>query len=226
VSGNSRSELEADPALRPESYHVSTVDAVVAISVGLSAMALAVAVYGARQAKRSADAARASERHGSRSATAAEQSSAQAQRSADAAERSAAAQEERLEMDRRRVAGERVDAAHDLAPRWEAISEGPNGLFTLRDGVLTGGLRNAGLHGAEVELVVLDLPSGGRLPMQTRREPLRPSPHTWEARPHVAPGGILMLTCEIPGDERRAKRDLRSISTSRHPDWCTSDCWA
>src|ERR1044072_3664994 len=33
----------------------------------------------------------------------------------------------------------------------------------------------------------------------------RPSPHTWEAHPHVPPGGILMLTCEIPEDEPQSE---------------------
>ena len=171
------------------------------LSIGLSALALVVAVYGVWQSKRSADAASRSERHGARSAAAAETSAAHSQRSADAAERSASTQEEALEIERRRAAGERVKAAHEQAPKWESISDGPEGSFRLANGFLEGGLRNAGLTGARIEVVVLDLPSGGRLPVDTRRDPPGVASGGWESHPHIPPGGVVLLRCEVSGGE-------------------------
>lgn len=131
------------------------------VPLGISVAAFVVAAYGTWQAKRSADSAKGSEQHGARSAAAAEASASEARRSADAAERSVAAQEEMLELERRRAAGERIAQAEGQAPVWEATSDGADALFTLKDGVLEGPLRNAGLVGADIQVAVLDLPFGG-----------------------------------------------------------------
>jgi len=171
-----------------------------AVPVGISIAALVVAAVAARQAKRSADAAVGSERHGERSAQAAEDSAGAARRSADASERSAATQEEALELERHRAAAERFKASEEFAPKWEALSDSSEGLFVLRDGVFAGALRNAGLTGANVHLAVLDLPSGGRMTVSTRREPSGGASGGWESHPHVPPGGVLWLRCEMTSD--------------------------
>jgi hypothetical protein len=136
-----------------------------------------------------------------RSARAAEKSAAEAERSASAAERTAEAEEGTLELGRRSETRERVRDAEERAPKWEAIADGEEGCFRSRDGVLEGRLRNAGLLGAKIELAVLDLPSGGRLPLTCRREPVAPGWAGWESRPHIPPGGVLALRAEVDPSE-------------------------
>ncbi|MDP8910102.1 MAG: hypothetical protein M3N47_13530 [Chloroflexota bacterium] len=113
-------------------------------------------------------------------------------RSAEEARRSREIAEESLALERQRSHREIADYTERVAPRWEATEPDQRGYFHSDGSQLEGALRNAGLHGARVLLAVLDV-GRPRVRMQTRCD------GDWEDQPHVPPGSVLQLRCELDG---------------------------
>lgn len=146
----------------------------VVIAVG----ALAVAGVSAAFAGTEAHSAR-------RSASAAEVSAEEARRSREIAEQA-------LAIDRERSHREVADYTERVAPRWETAEPDQRGYFSSDGKQLEGSLRNAGLWGARIAIAALDV-GKPRVGMQTR------CGGDWEAHPHVSPGAVLELRCDIAG---------------------------
>ena len=115
---------------------------------------------------------------------------------ADEARRARVVAEESLALERQRSHREITDYAAQVAPRWEATDPDERGFFSSDGEYLTGGFRNAGLHGARIIVAALDV-AGPRAPVQTRCD--GPASGGWEDHPHVPPGAVLRLRCELAG---------------------------
>jgi hypothetical protein len=125
-------------------------------------------------------------------ARAARRSASAAEVSADEARRSREVAEQALALDRERNHREIADYTERVAPRWEAAESDQRGYFSSDGSQLEGSLRNAGLHGASITVAVLDVGSP-RVRMQTR------CGSDWEDHPHVSPGAVLELRCDVSG---------------------------
>lgn len=104
--------------------------------------------------------------------------------------------EQGLTLERERSHREVADYAERLAPRWEATEDDAQGFFRTNGSYLTGSLRNSGLSGARVLVAVLDV-AGPRAAVQTRCA--GSDNGAWEDEPHVPPGAVLELRCELAG---------------------------
>ena len=112
--------------------------------------------------------------------------------SAEEATRSREIAEQALAIDKERSHREIADYTERVAPRWEAAEPDQRGYFHSDGLQLEGALRNVGLHGARILLAVLDV-GRPRVRMQAR------CADDWEDQPHVPPGSVLQLRCDLDG---------------------------
>jgi hypothetical protein len=124
-----------------------------------------------------------------KSANAAAETARQARRSTELAE-------EGLALERQRSHREIGDYAQRVAPRWEPTEPDERGFFVSDGEHLSGALRNTGLHGASIIDAALDV-AGARAQVQTRCD--GSASGGWESHPHVPPGAVLQMRCELEG---------------------------